>query len=462
MTLRPTSTRALVVVAVVGVVGLALSMAPWWVRRLADPEAFGGLALSAVAVVVAAFALRGDQRPAARARFSIVAGVIGVVVGSVVGVHLVMAAGVACLAHAVAAVVAPRRTSALLPALWLFVLALPLAGDLDVIGFPARLFAARVAAAALSLVGVDVAGAETVLVVEGNVADVEAPCAGLSTLRMLAAVVIVTGALRRSRARSIVAAVVVAGVVAVVGNAARVTALAGLALAAHHDDLARLVHVPLGVVAFVVAIAAGDLVLRYDGADEDEDAGADVDVGLTGVAVIVAVTAAVAALATPPTKPPTKTLSASPNATPLTPAEQALFGRHAVFAEKRSLPTGSVLVVVASSLRAHHAPERCLAGSGLRVDATSTTTVAGVPVKRLVLDGGVRLGLSFYVRDDGGTPVVMASLVERAADQLQHPHALWAFASIVVAADTDADTLLPPLVDDAHQRLLQLTPSEPR
>jgi exosortase O len=418
------------------------------------------------AVVVGVVVGRRAPDPPARARWSLVLGALLSFAGVVVDIRIVQMGGVLFLAHAAVAVVAPERVRALVPVLLLLLVGLPLAGDLDMIGFPARLFAARVAHAALSFAGVNVIGAETVLVVEGNVADVEAPCAGLATLRVLAMVVLISAALRGASLGRTVVAVVVAGAVAVLGNALRVTALAALTLAVQRGDLARLVHVPLGVVAFVVAVVVADLLLRQSLPPRPENTvgqRAGADLGLLALLMLVAVVASGLRLSSssgPARAHPS--YEPSPDALPLTAAEAGLFSRHAWFAEKRVIEGGTALLVVATSLRAHHAPERCLAGSGLRVDASTTTTVAGIPVKRLVLDGGTRVGLSFFVRDDEGVPFVTATLLERAADQLWHRRqGPWAFVSVVVVADADVDAIVPALLLSAHGRVVSPWHSRP-
>lgn len=450
-----------VVAAVLAVVVAVLApLLPWWVTRSGDPEAFGGLAVQAAGVAVLIATLTRASGAGRLAPASLVVGAVLLWGGIVVDVRLLQMAGALCLGHAAVAVVAPARTRQLVPVLWLLLLGLPLTGDLDVIGFPARLFAARVAEAGLSLQGVAVVGAETVLVVEGNVADVEAPCAGLGTLRMLAAVVLVVGALRLASLRAILMALFAAGAVAVVGNAVRVTALASLALAAGREDLARLVHVPLGVLAFGAAVFVADLVLQQAGRLRPGTAGllAGVQNSHRHLAALVLVAAVASCLrldASMSATSATTTLhrEPSPDAIELSASESSLFARHALFAEKRRLPEGSVLLVVATSLRAHHAPERCLAGSGFRVDSSANVDVAGFTVKRLVLDGGARIGWSFYVRDDDGVPLVRAGLLDRLFDQLRAPRQRgvpWVFVSAVVSADADVATLIPRLVGEAH------------
>ncbi len=452
-------------VAAVGgaVVVVVVPLLPWLGRRASDPEALAGLCCQLAAVVVGIVLCRQGSDAPARARGSLGLGALLLLLGLVVDVRIVQMGGVLCLVHAATAIVAPGRVRSLLPVLLLLLVGLPLAGDLDVLGFPARFFAARIAQAVLSFGGVDVLGAETVLVVEGNVADVAAPCSGLQTLRMLLVVILILGAVRRAGLLSLLAAVGVAGVVAVAGNALRVTVLAALALGLHRSDLARLAHLPLGVIAFVVATAAADRILQGTAGHPAQRRSEGRRAGVADVValVLVAVVATLLRLWSPHEVVERRTYVPAADALPLSAAEEALFGSHAWFAEKRPVDGGSALVVVATSLRAHHAPERCLAGNGLRVDASTTRVIVGVPVKRLVLDGGARTGISFFVRDDGGVPLVQATLWERAADQLLRlQRGPWAFVSVVVDPSADVDTLVPALVSSAYARV-RLHPEPP-
>jgi hypothetical protein len=143
---------------------------------------------------------------------------------------------------------------------------------------------------------------------------------------------------------------------------------------------------------------------------------------------------------------------------PLSAAETELFARHALGATKRRLldfddpvggAAGEVLVVVARSLRALHAPERCLAAGGHVVVDIAMAERGGVPVKRLLLDGGRSVGLSF-LRSARTTATTTA---EVAAARLRGDRGPWVFTSAVVAAGVDEDALVRSLVVDADALL---------
>lgn len=477
--------------------GLALlaPLAPWLVRRAGDDDAFAGLAIQALAVAVGIGGARAGPSPLVGRAWlwlGVGTGALLTVASVALDVRMTAMVGALLLVGALVAALAPRYGGLAVLVTLLACVSQPLAGDLDVVGFPARLFAAWVAKAALGVFGVVVGGAEAVLVVEGNVADVEAPCAGMATLRMLVVVVLAVAALRRASVGRGLVAVVAACAVGLLGNAVRVTVLAALVLVAEQPLLAELVHVPLGVLVFGAAVLVADRVVR--GAVNVDVDGADAARVARRVVFVVSVVAALASAArviawssSPPSPRAERALAASTTTmtttttttttiagalVPLTPAEVALFGRHAHAAHKQrvvvdGVDVGSLLLVSATSARAHHSPERCLAGAGLRVDASVVRDVGGVTVKVLTLDGGARAAVSFYVRDDGGAPRVLPGLLDRLLDQARHRHGRWMFVSLVVdaplspagtAATTATDeavaALVPQLVSLAHTQLV--------
>jgi len=367
-----------------------------------------------------------------------------------------IAVGLVVVAAGAHALSRPEGALSVLCAGAVVAIGLPLSGDLDVIGFPLRMLSAQLAALVLPATGVMVSAAETVLVIEGNVADVEAPCAGLATLRYVvgAALGLSAWGCQRSVVR-VVLAVGASVIVAVFGNATRVTMLAWLTLAAERPALAALVHVPLGVVVCVAALAAaaivqdGVLSAIRRGGERGRRVTVQPSVVRTSKAVWVTVLAVCAvSLVARVTETTTRLVVNGPpvaqiendNAVALSEPERALFGRHAERADKARLPAplvGERIVVVASSLRAAHAPERCLASSGYRVDGTRLLAFdvdgTGALVKVLSLDGGARVGVSALVTSGAS----VAGLADLAWSIAARRDRRFAFVSAVVAVDGD-------------------------
>jgi len=287
------------------------------------------------------------------------------------------------------------------------------------------------------------------------------------------AAVLVLGFRLSASTRSIIVAVVVAITVAVVGNATRVTVLSALVLGAHRPDLAALVHVPLGIVAFLAAAAAA-LPLLSPRTRSTGFRGSTGSTGLAGaggrvvVAALIGLALCTTALrwwrhtpvvADDDTAVDMTVDDSDPDALPLSAAEVGLWSRHALGASKRRIEGGEAIFVVARSLRAIHSPERCLQSNGHRVDVVTVInddddddeTGGGVAHKRLTLNGGRQLGISMLVSVTG----TVASLSDRLLLALQGDDQRWVFVSAVVDAPNDPAAEAR-LVADLHARALSL------
>ncbi len=473
---------------------LVLPLLPWFVARSRSTESWSGLVLIVGGAAAWAWALRRcGPPPTPQLAGAVVVGGAVVAVGAAVDVRLVGALGAAAVVWGAVPLLWPRRqtvfqassSAAALLSLALLALGLPLAGDIDVIGFPLRQLSAQLAASVLPVLGVPVAFAETVLVTEAGVADVEAPCAGLSTIRLLVATVLVAAIMAprlRAHLRRAGAAVVAAVVVAVVGNASRVTILSALVLspdshARRLDEVARVVHVPLGALVFLVAAAVALWVLLSGAPAATTTTTATTTATTATTAVVMAAIGAVGfaggatvwRLEQGPrpvafegcSGDDERILSSIGPSVPLSEAEAGLYTRHALMASKRALlddvgagdsAVGEVLFVKAASLRAIHAPERCLSGAGHRVLGSADRTWRGVTVKRLTLDGDV-IGLSFLLsRGDDGAIVSAAGLSDVVAARVGGHRQPWVFVSAVVRASAaDDDALMIRLVDAAEE-----------
>ena len=450
---RLTSLPSAVVVSLVATAVMGAPLVPWLVDRSTSSESFTGLVLTAAGVVMW-LTSTPDDTPLGRAAgrgplwVALALTTATLLAAIIVDVRVLQAMALVGVAWSALALVDPARAWPTLPAALLMVLGQPLSGDLDVIGFPLRLLSAKVAALVLPAFGVAVTASETVLVTEGNVADVEAPCAGLSTLRYVLATTLMLAWRAQATVMSTVAATVGAVLTATLGNATRVTILCAMVLGAGRADLAALLHVPLGVLSFLAAAVCATVLLVPRRAlvapSSSQPAASSAPVAVTVAVVVVAalVTGArVGRASLLPPRPPSVTLTPSSLApltstwqvVPLSPGEERLWRDHADAAVKRRLAapaTGEAVYVLASSMRATHAPERCLSAIGHRVDVSGTLVIDGVTFKRLVLNGGAHTGLSVLVSQTA----TASSLSERVALELSGHGRRWVFASAVFAS----------------------------
>ncbi len=428
----------LLAVAALAVVA-TLPLLRWWYRHLDTDGSLTATATLAAGAYAAATIPCGTSTGSRRAVVAIVGAMVVVVLGVLADVQLVHAAGL--VAAAASSVVLWRRARLVdaVPAVLLLLLALPARGDLDTfIGFPLRMLSASAAATVLSpLLGA--VPRETVLVLEGRVADVEVACSGVSTVWVaLAAIALLAHEHQRRRpfahpVRTLLLAAMTTFTTVLAATTVRVAVLAAIGLWPGLNDhvrhtLGQLVHVPLGVLAFVAAVAVGALVLqRAARADSPAISNHSDDVrrGRTLVAVwlvlalLPLIASALPAAATVPraalavrsaSLEQAAATALSAQMVPLTSSEEALFGRHADAAVKLALADGgSVLLVQARSPTAHHAPERCLASAGHSIVASSD--VDGVRVT--VLDDGALLAMSFFASAALPDGVTLASTPER-------------------------------------------------
>ncbi len=307
-----------------------------------------------------------------------------------------------------------------LPAALLLVGTLPFGEHLQTfVGYPLRVATAAAVRDGLALAGVPSVGADTILVFENGVSQVDLPCSGVKSLWTgLLFLVASTWVERRRLGRAWLAVAAVLAGLLVAANAARVAALVAVGVVAGWERLAAMLHVPLGVLGFAGACAmAVALVRRWVPADDGGEGGpagagaggADVRTAAARLLALGAVVAGLAALHQP--RPPTAAAlaAAAPgwrfpaalmvSPLPLAEAERAwLIDDGAEAVERYRFRwhglSGSVILVASATWRAHHRPERCFEVYGLRLDESRTALMApGLPVRWVRLgDPGGRAG----------------------------------------------------------------------
>lgn len=423
---------------------------PWLAGRVVDG---GALAIAACLAGVALLVVRPHAR--GRAALPLVVGVaLGVVAmllssrGLFVGAAAFLVAG--CL----------RRTSS--GALLIAVSAIHPADVDALVGWPLRALLAHGAAVLLAPFTATPAqiSAETVLLIEGRIADVESACAGTRSLTAFIVCFCVLAALKPGRptaTSSVVRACAAGAVVLVAISVLRVATITGVAILADAPAIADIVHEPLGLFALLAAIAVANLLLskgatRIHPALPAAAQERHVPSAPAGAVAVAAAAAAAIAIALAPLVMSSRSrdAGAATNDTvalaltagdggdiPLRDDEHALFTQLGARASKRSWGddgAGSVLLVVGPR-RAHHAPERCLAAAGFHVES-ATTAPSPDPDRRvrrlrLARDGEQFIGTSFFVSRDR----VVASALERSMRDVVLGEGPWVFVSILTRAD---------------------------
>ncbi len=284
----------------------------------------------------------------------------------------------------------PHRWKAGLPAALLLIAVLPFGAHMQTfIGYPVRLYTARVVETLLSAANIGTVGVDTILVFENGVSHIDSPCSGVKSLWtggifLLAATWIEQ---RRIDWRWVGIAVLFA-IALLTGNLARVLILTVAGPVYGFTTFANVVHVPLGVLTFVLACLIALLALRW----VPQQLGAVfritparpwwLGVGLIGAILLAALLhtprdvqainrASVAFV-------PPAALSITP--LPLTAVEYDMLARDGADAVERwqfqwGDISGSMILIASDSWRAHHRPERCFEVYGLQISDSGTALV---------------------------------------------------------------------------------------
>lgn len=307
----------------------------------------------------------------------------------------------------------PQRWRSGWPAALLLVGVLPFGDHLQTFaGYPLRILTARLVGAGLSAAGAPSIGVDTILVFETGISQIDVPCSGIKSLWtgllfLLAATVVQR---RRLDARWFGGATLFVTALFMV-NLARVAILVTVGEVLELRPLAAMLHVPLGVLGFVLACAVAAWGLRSQAqrpTDVPHLAPASTHPALPLTVGLIALTAALTALYTP--RPAGAVFAAPPvwhfpaelqmQPLPLTTHEHAwLAGDGAEDAQRWRFQwhglNGSMIVVTSSTWRGHHRPERCFEVYGLTLDQSSTHLVdTDFPLRWVQLGAGQGLPLS--------------------------------------------------------------------
>jgi len=316
----------------------------------------------------------------------------------------------------------PDRWRAGLPAALLLIGALPFGTHLNVyLGFPARVLTAELVQQILTLAGVSVDGAETILVIESRAANVDLPCSGVKSLWTGGLFFLGATWLERRRLGLAWAAAGAAFVGALfAANALRVLAIVTLGSVWGLEKAAAIVHAPLGVLGFVGAcgFAWGLLKLAPGHRPDTREAREPAPDGRLAIALTAGFLLGAAVHTPRPVEASAASVRESPFLLPagldaepvsLTRQEADLFvrngaGRAGKWRFDWGGVRGSFLLVYSDSWRAHHPPELCLQGAGLTIDESASFLVRpDFPLRSLSLDDGERSAAYWFQSADRAT-----------------------------------------------------------
>jgi exosortase O len=233
------------------------------------------------------------------------------------------------------------------------------------------------------------------------------------------------------------------------------------------------VHLPLGVFGFVVACALAVFLVRRlpaHGPAGKATPARPLGVGLWPLSALLLTLATGSAHGEAPARAVGRAdirLPAAWQVTPLPLDEKAarLFthhgGAHAgKWRFQAGQATGMLLVVVADSFRAHHAPETCLAGAGHTIDGVRRVELGpGRPLRLIEVDGH-RVSAATWFQSARTTT---DSLMQRTLAELTGREQRWALVSVLFDGAPRFDPASRALLEDLHAAVAaSLASSDPK
>ena len=332
------------------------------------------------------------------------------------------------------------------------------------VGFPLRAATAKLVG---MMMGIESDAMSTVLMMENQVAAVDLPCSGLKSLWVGILFFLASSMMMNVSIGLRWSALMVAGVGAVVlANFARVFVLTQLVLTFGPQPWIDIIHVPLGMIGFVVVCGSFYFALKKLGSSGPVCEAKSDDTGNQKLAYPALVIAPVLAiiLHTPfqkqheaPASMNMPSLDAlTSEQIELTSAEHDLFSRFdAVHVGKYRLAKrfleGSLLVSRTSHWRAHHNPEQCFRGNGLAVKTTRPYLIADLPVRGVVTDEDKLLGVFWFQAKDRYTD----DFSERIFASLWDGEKDWVMVSILFDQPRKFDDSVESLVSITRNSLTQ-------
>lgn len=310
----------------------------------------------------------------------------------------------------------PQRWRQGLPAALLIIGTLPFGQHMQTfIGYPMRILTAAIVGDGLSAAGVASIGIDTILVFENGVSQVDLPCSGVKSLWTgMLFLVAATWIERRPLTRRWFLVALLFTVLLFIANLARVGVLVVVGQVMGWQLAAEMLHVPLGVLGFVVACAAALGLLRWQRPISPTTHTPALYGRPLWLAPALALALVVLGLLYAP-RPQTGLAQTPPQwqfpaelltePMPLKPDEFAWLTRDgAESADRRRFQwrgiSGSMILITSTTWRAHHRPERCFEVYGLSLNDSRTHLVnATLPVRFVALgndDDGTVLSATYW------------------------------------------------------------------
>ncbi len=367
----------------------------------------------------------------------------------------------------------PARWRAGFPAMLLAVGVLPFGEHIETfLGYPARIVTARLVGDGLRSAGFPSIGADTILVFESGISQVDLPCSGVKSLWTgmlfwLAATWIENRALNL---RWLLSAALLGGML-MVANLVRVGLLVLVGEIAGLRQAAELIHVPLGVLGFVICCGMAVVLLRWQPAQRTAPPTPTPPVSRWLAPVLLGGVLGMA-LVYQPRPPEAPALNPgvvlnwqvpaqwTTEPAPMTPAELELITQGGAEATDRRRfhwngLSGTLLLVTSRSWRAQHRPELCFEVYGFTIENSVTRLVTpDFPLKALALSADTattRYAAVYWFQSKDRTTEDYSA---RMWADLQPQRARWVLVTVLLdAAPTPDDPALNVFYTSLHAAL---------
>jgi exosortase O len=282
------------------------------------------------------------------------------------------------------------------------------------LGSPARVLTSQGVAHVLQLLKIPAISTEDVILLDTGVAHVDNPCSGLKSMWTGTLFLLATTWLEGRQIGVLWLAVCLANLgLLAIANTARVIVLVVLTYVLKQPLLAEMMHVPLGLMGFLMASAAAWGLLRWVPRQQNLETLALRSSPRTSFKAPLIITACILALTLIPQPQIVTTtpwdvsgLKWAPQMqaqwVPLNPYEQKFFANYlGVTTQKQRFQfqgiTGSLVLVASPTWQAHHAPELCLTASGYRIESMlGQALTPNVRGRWLELNGGQKTAAYWF------------------------------------------------------------------
>lgn len=298
----------------------------------------------------------------------------------------------------------PARWRQGLPAALLLIGTLPFGAHMQTfIGYPMRIFTAQLVQQALAALGVGSVGVDTILVFENGISHVDLPCSGVQSLWTgMLFLTAATWVEKRPLNKRWLLVALAFSLSLFLANLGRVAILVTVGQVLNAPLLAEMLHVPLGVMGFIMACAAALILLRLAQTEPAappptparlaRHAGPSIASRRFLSRFLPTLTLVFFLLGLLYGQRPSTGLTQAapawrfPNALrvtplPLKPDENAWLTRDGAEAAERFRfewgdVSGSMILITSQTWRAHHRPERCFEVYGLKLEESRTHLVS--------------------------------------------------------------------------------------